>query len=174
MGGVDLADQRRSYYCTQLRICRNWFPLFFWLLYTSVINAFLLSHEYLFSPPSTVSKASYWTYHSMFWIRLAWNLVLEEFRLLNPDYEIQIRILINPNPSLSSSLLVGNGRYCLGAIPKANNTHSRYRGYVSKNYKLNSSRKVPGPHAIKHGRKKLCLFCRYLAQHPELYPIQSC
>ena len=29
MGGVDIADQRRSYYSTQLRVVRNWMPLFF-------------------------------------------------------------------------------------------------------------------------------------------------
>ena len=34
MGGVDIADQWRSYYTTQLRVCRNWFPVFFWLLDT--------------------------------------------------------------------------------------------------------------------------------------------
>jgi len=167
-----LADQRRSYYCTQLRTCRNWFPLFFWLLDTAVINAFLLSQEYLSSLSNTEPHERYWAHHGMFRTRLAWNLVLEGFRLLNSDYEFQIRTMINPNPSLSSSLPVGNGRYCLGAIPKGNNTHSRHRGYVSKNYELNPRRKFPGPHAIEHGRQKLCLFCRYLAQHPELYPSQ--
>ena len=147
-------------------------PTFFWLLDTSVINAFLLSHEYQSSLINTESQEQYWAHHGMFRTRLAWNLVLEGFRLLNPDYEFQIRTLINPNPSLSSSLPVGNGRYCLGAIPKGNNSHSRYRGYVGKNYKLSSRRKFPGLHAIEHGRKKLWLFCRYLAQHPELYPVQ--
>jgi len=42
MGGVDIADQRRSYYHTQLRTCRNWYPLFFWLLDTAIINSFIL------------------------------------------------------------------------------------------------------------------------------------
>ena len=42
MGGVDIADQRRSYYHTQLRSCRNWYPLFFWLLETAIINLFIL------------------------------------------------------------------------------------------------------------------------------------
>ena len=42
MGGVDIADQRRGYYCTQLTTCRNWMPLFFWLLDTVIVNSYLL------------------------------------------------------------------------------------------------------------------------------------
>ena len=43
MGGVlDIADQRRSYYHTQLCTCHNWYPLFFWLLDTAIINSFIL------------------------------------------------------------------------------------------------------------------------------------
>jgi len=58
-GGVDIADQRRSYYYTQLRVCRNWLPLFFWLLDTTVINSFLLAQTYLHNPlpPSTSLSA---------------------------------------------------------------------------------------------------------------------
>ena len=40
MGGVDIADQLRSYYSTQLRACRNWLPLFFWLLDTTIVNSY--------------------------------------------------------------------------------------------------------------------------------------
>ena len=42
MGGVDIADQLRSYYTTQLTVCRTWPPLFFWLLDTSIINSYLI------------------------------------------------------------------------------------------------------------------------------------
>jgi hypothetical protein len=42
MGGVDIADQRRGYYHTQLPTCRNWMPLFFWLLDTVIVNSYLL------------------------------------------------------------------------------------------------------------------------------------
>ena len=42
MGGVDIADQLRSYYSTQLTVCRTWPPLFFWLLDTSIINSYLI------------------------------------------------------------------------------------------------------------------------------------
>jgi len=40
MGSVDIADQLRSYYTTQQRCRRNWFPLFYWLLDTSLVNAY--------------------------------------------------------------------------------------------------------------------------------------
>lgn len=42
MGGVDIADQRRSYWPTQLRVSRTWLPLFFWCLDTAIVNAFIL------------------------------------------------------------------------------------------------------------------------------------
>ena len=40
MGGVDIADKLYSYYSTQLKACRNWLSLFFWLLDTTIINAY--------------------------------------------------------------------------------------------------------------------------------------
>src|SRR5205807_9273822 len=41
MGGVDIADQYRSYYDTQLTTFRTWFPIFFWALDTALINSYL-------------------------------------------------------------------------------------------------------------------------------------
>ena len=43
MGGVDIADQLRGYYTTQLTSRRNWMPLFFWLLNISLVNSFKLA-----------------------------------------------------------------------------------------------------------------------------------
>ncbi|KAG9070704.1 hypothetical protein KI688_008243 [Linnemannia hyalina] len=43
MNGVDIADQLRSYYSTQLRTYRAWAPIFFWLLDTTIINAYLIN-----------------------------------------------------------------------------------------------------------------------------------
>ena len=43
--GVDVADQYRSYYFTQLKCLRNWPPIFYWLLDTTAINAYLLSQR---------------------------------------------------------------------------------------------------------------------------------
>src|SRR5438477_55219 len=42
MGGVDIADQLRGYYGTQLTVRRTWMPLFFWLLDTAIINSYLI------------------------------------------------------------------------------------------------------------------------------------
>src|SRR5688572_23127824 len=41
MNGVDIADQLRKYYSTQITVRRTWFPLFFWLLDTVIINSYL-------------------------------------------------------------------------------------------------------------------------------------
>lgn len=41
-GGVDIADQYRCYFFTQLVARRNWLPFFFWLLDISVVNSFLM------------------------------------------------------------------------------------------------------------------------------------
>lgn len=71
MGGVDIADQYRSYLLTQLKTWRSWFPLFFWLLDQSIINAFLLCRSEFCN-----IKESIFTNHRQFRIRLAWNLVI--------------------------------------------------------------------------------------------------
>ena len=45
MGGVDVADQLRSYYSTQLAVSRTWMPLFFWILDTSIINSYIIGKK---------------------------------------------------------------------------------------------------------------------------------
>ena len=42
MGGVDIADQYRSYYNTQLILQFPWFPILFWLVDTALINSFIM------------------------------------------------------------------------------------------------------------------------------------
>ena len=42
MGGIDIADQYRSYYTTQLIARCNWLPIFFWILDTALINSFII------------------------------------------------------------------------------------------------------------------------------------
>jgi Transposase IS4 len=42
MGGVDIADQLRAHFSTQLRGVKTWKPLFYWLLDTAIVNAYLL------------------------------------------------------------------------------------------------------------------------------------
>jgi len=46
IGGVDIADQLRAGFSTQQRGVKPWRPLFYWLLDSTIINAFILSeHE---------------------------------------------------------------------------------------------------------------------------------
>jgi Transposase IS4 len=45
MGGVDIADQLRAGFSTQQRGVKPWRPLFYWLLDTTIINAFCLSEH---------------------------------------------------------------------------------------------------------------------------------
>jgi hypothetical protein len=45
MGGVDIADQLRAGFSTQQRGVKPWRPLFYWLLDTTIINAYRLSEH---------------------------------------------------------------------------------------------------------------------------------
>lgn len=45
MGGVDIADQLRAGFSTQQRGVKPWRPLFYWLLDSTIINAFTLSEH---------------------------------------------------------------------------------------------------------------------------------
>jgi hypothetical protein len=45
MGGVDIADQLRASFSTQQRGVKPWRPLFYWLLDTTIINAFRISEQ---------------------------------------------------------------------------------------------------------------------------------
>ena len=42
MNGVDVADQLRASYNTHFKGVRNWLPLFYWLVDTLKVNAFIL------------------------------------------------------------------------------------------------------------------------------------
>ena len=46
MGRVDIADQLRSYYCTQQRSCCNWYSLFYWLLDTTLVNSYRIQKTF--------------------------------------------------------------------------------------------------------------------------------
>jgi hypothetical protein len=45
IGGVDIANQLRAGFSTQQRGLKPWRPLFYWLLDTTIINAFRLSEH---------------------------------------------------------------------------------------------------------------------------------
>jgi len=46
MNGVDIADQLRARFTTQLQSSRTWMPLFYYLLDTAICNAYILSEHY--------------------------------------------------------------------------------------------------------------------------------
>jgi hypothetical protein len=66
MGGVDIADQLRGYYNTQLSVRRTWMPLFFWLLDTAIVNSYLI-----------LKKSGKNINHKDFRLQLLWDLIKE-------------------------------------------------------------------------------------------------
>ncbi|ORZ27723.1 hypothetical protein BCR41DRAFT_119145 [Lobosporangium transversale] len=64
MGGVDIADQLRSYYNTQQPSRHNWLPLFFWLLDTSIVNSYIISLK-------TGSTRTHWEFRC----KLVWGII---------------------------------------------------------------------------------------------------
>jgi Transposase IS4 len=76
MNGVDIADQLRSYYCTQQTVRRNWMPLFFWLLDTAIINAYRIARTF----GSTQEQKD-------FRLELVWDLI----NIANNVQEMQLR-----------------------------------------------------------------------------------
>jgi len=82
MDRVDIADQLRGYYATQLPVRRTWMPLFFWLLDTAIINSYLI-----------LKKSGINISHKDFRIQLVWDLIkvgLEENQPHVPDTQSQV------------------------------------------------------------------------------------
>ena len=67
MGGVDITDQLRSYYDTQLTSFRTWWPMMFWGLDTMATNAYLIYSDIEDLPPIS---------HKEFRLQCAWGLIL--------------------------------------------------------------------------------------------------
>ncbi|RPB00575.1 hypothetical protein L873DRAFT_1680099, partial [Choiromyces venosus 120613-1] len=148
MGGVDIADQCRTYYATQLRVARNWMPLFFWLFDTTIINAYIIAYEQHTTHPA-YKKNCRWKWHE----NLAWELVLEGFYELNPQHAQHEAMGSNNIPTRSShsnSCITPSGNMKATGNTKA----SRQKGYVSKYYELPMCRKQPGNHTLKHASKE--------------------
>jgi len=138
MGRVDIADQWRSYYSTQLRVVRTWMPLFFWLLNTTVINSFLIARQHI---GNQHPRTSDWHIYSKFRERLAWDLVEQGFHLLNPTRVQELHSLSIPE------IPPANGRNCPRATPKGN-CHSRCKGYIRKSSTLPCMRRDPVSHNL--------------------------
>ncbi|GES76911.1 piggyBac transposable element-derived protein 4-like [Rhizophagus clarus] len=69
MGGVDIADQLRGYYGTQLPVRRTWMPLFFWLLDTALVNSYLI-----------LKKVNTNINHKDFRLQIIWDLIEESLK----------------------------------------------------------------------------------------------
>ena len=134
-----IADQRRSYHSTQLRVCRNWLPIFFWLYR---YNSHLIARQAIPHPPRS---AMYFHSHSYFRTRLAWNLVLSWFQTINPSFARQLQTEINPP---------ARGRYCPGVTQLGHTTEARRAGYVGKNYYFPPTRFTPGSHSLQATEKR--------------------
>ena len=91
MGGVDIADQLRSYYCTQQPSCRNWYPLFYWLLDTTLVNAYRIQRTLLSHRPIRSE-------HYFFRTRVADQLIQHSLNLQNLKTESSL-----PTPAPSPS-----------------------------------------------------------------------
>lgn len=110
-------------------------PVFFWLLDTSVINAWTLAKISTASPPrpslpstpssspAAFSPPSHLQNHRNFLIQLAHALTFSGYQCLNSTRAVELEALVS-----ATSILPANGRHCLGAIPLGNNHSSRRRG----------------------------------------------
>ena len=68
MGGVDIANQLRSYYDTQLTSFRTWWPIHFWAYDTIITNAYIIFKDMPQSPDAITYKE--------FRLQCAWGLIL--------------------------------------------------------------------------------------------------
>ena len=135
MGGVDLADQLRGYYNCQLTARRTWFPLFFWLLDTVLVNSIILYRKV--TNTKIASKD--------FRIALVWDLIQEAIDNESSSNRITRGQLKQKKASLKSPL------------------KNKRIAHVTKNFNLPINRLSPGNHLVEWRRKReSCLYCRYL------------
>ena len=92
MGGVDIADQYRSYYNTQLISRRTWFPIFFWLVDTALINSFIIYSDWDKSLE-----------HKEFRIQVAWSLILSSAGIREARKKSNCTALQPPAPTISNT-----------------------------------------------------------------------
>ena len=163
MGGVDIADQYRASFNTQLRSLRTWYPLFFWLLDSAVINSFLLCKM---TWPN--SKKDYIATQRGFRIKLAWNLIEHGFGMLSHHHQ---RIINNP-------------------LQQSKQRQRNRRNLTKNSLDLPACRMLPGNHKIvtkfsrnQNERQKYCFWCLWrirmaekatgLGIDPEIRPPKS-
>lgn len=138
MGGVDIADQLRGYYATQLPVRRTWMPLFFWLLDTAIINSYLI-----------LKKSGINISHKDFRIQLVWDLIkagLEENELHIPHTRSQIDELTKQFKFIEVD-------------------PSKKQQYVTKNFELPLKRLSSDDHLPEwREARSSCVWCKYLTK----------
>lgn len=151
MGGVDIHDQLRSYYPTQLKALRSWIGLFFFLLDAAIVNAFLICRQvHKESKDKTLNQQRY------FRIQLAWNLCLDGARDIDEDWAYKLRSIRTDDPRIA-------GKFAKGNKPTGNTTFSRSAGYITANFQPPQIRLLPGDHTLirAYNKQKLCACCRW-------------
>jgi len=140
MGGVDIADQLRGYYSTQLSVRRTWMPLFFWLLDTAIINSYLI-----FKKKDVNIK------HKDFRLELVWDLIkagLEE-KEKKPNTRSHVDELTNQFKFIQVD------------------PSKRYQ-YVTTNFELPLERLSPGDHFPEWREARTsCVWCKYLTKQAQ-------
>lgn len=110
--GVDVADQYQSYYSTQLITHRNWYPMFFWILDTALINSFIIYRDL---------NQYQGLQHKDFRMHVAWDLILGGKQIQHPKLQPEcvtnkaqpVSISSNPSLHLPSSVSVQDRRVCI-------------------------------------------------------------
>jgi Transposase IS4 len=135
MGGVDIADQLRGYYGTQLPVRRTWMPLFFWLIDTAIINSYLV-----------LKKSDKNISHKDFRMQLVWDLIkagLEE-KEKKPNTRSQVDELTNQFKFIQVDA-------------------TKQQQYVTANFELPSERLLPDGHLPEwREARNSCIWCKYL------------
>lgn len=158
MNAVDVHDQLRSYYNTQLKAFRIWMPLFFFMLDAAVINAFLIAKQ-----QHQPLKDAFITQQRAFRLRLAWCLTLQGSHGIDQNW---------------TSRLSNTARSAGGQFMKGNRTNRRHTGgfnYITKKTSLPTIRHAPGNHILvrnyQQRRERDCAPCRFLKQRDSSHKV---
>lgn len=150
IGGVDIADQLRSYYSTQQPSRRNWFQLFYWLLDTSLVNVYRIQ-------PTMNPNRHLQSEHFNFRSTVADQLILDGIRLSE-----QLPLPTTPSPySFSSSYVpnlpvpkvtyISHARDSTGPFPSKNLTQPTPVSFP-----------LPGTHRLEQRpTRTLCILCHW-------------
>ena len=134
-------DNLNELHNCQLTVRRTWFPLFFWLLDTVLVNCTILYCKATDTNTKITSKN--------FRIELVWSLIQE---VLDED--------INGNKRITRSQATKKN-FLSKSPPKRKRI-----AYVTQTYNLPVGRLLPGNHLVEWRKKReSCLYCRYLMKN---------